>query len=152
MADMPREVRLNIKTNPTEPAPGAKIAKVLQVVNEGGHHAQLYIDGELFPWATVEGFTVHAGKRAQIPAVHVSIAAYRVEVVDDLNRPSPIPDVAQPDKAGERICRHCLRSIRPGRKTDSWMDASGWFNCAKDRPHEPAERAADLESDKAADA
>jgi hypothetical protein len=99
VANMPRDVTLNIKVNPTAAGPGAKVAKVLQVVNEGGHHASLYIDGVLFEYATVDGFTVQAGKRLSMPAVHLTIAAYRVEVVDDLNRPA-VPDLPQPvDKA-----------------------------------------------------
>ena len=37
-----------------------KMAKVLRVVNEGDRHARLYIDGVLFPWATVDGYHVDA--------------------------------------------------------------------------------------------
>ena len=36
-----------------------KIAKTLRVVREGTGHARLYIDGEPFDYATVDGFTVH---------------------------------------------------------------------------------------------
>lgn len=62
-----------------------KIAKTLRVVREGpGRPARLYIDGELFDCATVDGFTVHP-KRDEMPCVTVSIAAWRVELVDDID-------------------------------------------------------------------
>lgn len=62
-----------------------KIAKTLRVVREGpGHPARLYIDGEEFEYATVDGFSVHP-KRNEMPGVTVTIAAYRVELVDDVD-------------------------------------------------------------------
>jgi hypothetical protein len=62
-----------------------KIAKTLRVVREGaGQPSRLYIDGELFEYATVDGFTVHP-QRKQMPGVTVTIAAWRVELVDDID-------------------------------------------------------------------
>ena len=61
-----------------------KIAKTLRVVREGSGHARLYIDGEPFDYASVDGFTVHP-KRNEMPGVTVTIAAWRVEVVDDID-------------------------------------------------------------------
>jgi hypothetical protein len=60
-----------------------RIAKTLRVVREGtGTAARLYIDGELFDYATVNGFSVHPA-RNEMPGVTVTIAAGRVELVDD---------------------------------------------------------------------
>jgi hypothetical protein len=62
-----------------------KIAKTLRVVREGtGRASRLYIDGELFGYATVDGFSVHP-KRGEMPGVTVTIAAWRVELVDDVD-------------------------------------------------------------------
>lgn len=62
-----------------------KIAKTLRVVREGtGTPARLYIDGELFEYATVDGFSAHP-RRGEIPCVTVTIAAWRVELVDDID-------------------------------------------------------------------
>ncbi len=62
-----------------------KIAKTLRVVREGvGRPARLYIDGEEFEYATVDGFSVHP-KRNEMPGVTVTIAAWRVELVDDVD-------------------------------------------------------------------
>lgn len=59
-----------------------KIAGLLRVVREKGYgHADLYIDGELFPFATVGGFSV-CPRRDQMPGVTVTLAAWRVEVAD----------------------------------------------------------------------
>lgn len=70
---------------PDEVAPGDhqhKIAGILRVVREKGYgHADLYIDGELFPYATVGGFQV-CPRRDQMPGVSVTIAGWRVEVAD----------------------------------------------------------------------
>lgn len=60
-----------------------KIAKTLRVVREGtGGAARLFIDGEPFDYATVDGFSVHP-RRGEMPGVTVTIAAWRVELVDD---------------------------------------------------------------------
>jgi hypothetical protein len=60
-----------------------KIAKTLRVVREGaGGASRLYIDGEPFDYATVDGYTVHP-RRGEMPGVTVTIAAWRVELVDD---------------------------------------------------------------------
>lgn len=61
-----------------------RMAKVLRVVKNGTGPAVLEIDGALFPFFTVDGFTVHP-QRAQLPSVSVTIVADRVEVVDDAN-------------------------------------------------------------------
>jgi hypothetical protein len=62
-----------------------KIAKTLRVVREGaGAASRLYIDGEPFDFATVDGYTVHP-RRGEMPGVTVTIAAWRVELVDDVD-------------------------------------------------------------------
>jgi hypothetical protein len=62
-----------------------KIAKTLRVVRKGaGGASRLYIDGEYFEYATVDGFTVHP-KRNEMPGVTVTIAAWRVELLDDVD-------------------------------------------------------------------
>jgi hypothetical protein len=62
-----------------------RIAKTLRVVREDtGGASRLYIDGEPFDYATVDGFTVHP-KRNEMPGVTVTIAAWRVELVDDMD-------------------------------------------------------------------
>lgn len=75
-----------------------KIAKTLRVVREGsGGAARLFIDGEPFDYATVDGFTVHP-KRNEMPGVTVTIAAWRVELVDDIDaRPGEL----SPEGSGE---------------------------------------------------
>lgn len=73
---------------PDNEAPRARIAKSLRVVRESpGAAARLYIDGELFEYATVDGFSVHP-KRGQIPSVSVQIAAQTVEVDDCVQPPA----------------------------------------------------------------
>lgn len=63
-----------------------RVAKVLRVIREGaGSPARLEIDGEPFTLATIEGFSVHP-KRGELPSVTLSIAAYRVELIDDAMR------------------------------------------------------------------
>jgi hypothetical protein len=57
------------------------MAKLLRVVREGTDHAHLEIDGEPFPFFTVDGFTVHP-ERGKPPCVSVTIAADCVEVLD----------------------------------------------------------------------
>ena len=75
-----------------------KIAKVLRVVREGSGHARLYIDGEHFEYATVGGFTVHP-QRNEMPGVTVTIAAWRVELADDVDAkpgdPAPDPETRE---------------------------------------------------------
>lgn len=62
-----------------------RIPKQLRVVRDkAGGAARLYIDGELFPFATVDGFTVHPQK-TQMPCVSVSIAAWSVVVEDSVD-------------------------------------------------------------------
>jgi hypothetical protein len=62
-----------------------RVAKTLRVVREGpGRAARLFIDGVLFEYATVDGFTVHPGRNA-MPGVTVTIAAWRVELTDDID-------------------------------------------------------------------
>jgi len=74
-----------------------KIAKTLRVVREGtGRAARLFIDGEPFDYATVDGFSVHP-KRGEMPGVTVTIAAWRVELVDDVDAG---PDDLAPESGG----------------------------------------------------
>lgn len=55
---------------------------VLKVVRKRmGGPAELYIDGELFRWATIDGFEVRPNRGSQ-PGVTLTIAAMRVEVED----------------------------------------------------------------------
>ena len=61
-----------------------KVAQTLRVErSRAGGHALLYIDGELFPYGTVDGFSVHPRKN-ELPGVTLTIAAWRVEVCDDV--------------------------------------------------------------------
>lgn len=66
------------------------IPKELRVVRDNpGAAARLYIDGELFPHATIDGFAVHP-QRGRLPSVSVSIAAQSVIVEDSVDEaPSP---------------------------------------------------------------
>jgi hypothetical protein len=60
-----------------------QIAKVLRVERtRAGGWARLWIDGELFPYGTAGGFTVHPVK-GELPGVTLTIVGWRVEVVDD---------------------------------------------------------------------
>lgn len=68
--------------------PAVQVAGVLRVIREGhAGPARLEIDGVPFPFATVDGFSVHPAK-GRIPSVTVSIAAWRVELVDDIGAPA----------------------------------------------------------------
>ena len=84
---------------------GYKIAKTLRVVREGpGRPARLYIDGEPFGYATVDGFTVHP-ERGEMPGVAVTIAAWRVELVDDTDAmPGDLAPGAGNREAGDVPC------------------------------------------------
>lgn len=67
----------------------ARVAKTLRVERtRAGGPARLYIDGELFPYATVDGFAVHPRKN-ELPGVTLTIAAWRVELVDDVDAAVP---------------------------------------------------------------
>ena len=95
------------------------IAKVLRVVREGpGRAARLYIDGTLFEYATIEGFYVHP-RRGEMPGVTVTIAASRVEVVDDVDaRPgdlAPEPPLAGPQAGGENTAAASTQRTQPRR-------------------------------------
>jgi hypothetical protein len=91
-------VRPPAQEGPHQPA-RAKVAGLLQVVRSGaGNPARLYIDGALFPYATVEGYTVHP-QRTESPSVALRIAAYRVEVIDAIEPPKP--SRAPPKPIGE---------------------------------------------------
>jgi hypothetical protein len=60
-----------------------RIARTLRVVREGtGTAARLFIDGEPFGYAVTGGLGVSL-KRGEMPGVTVTIAGWRVEVVDD---------------------------------------------------------------------
>jgi hypothetical protein len=67
-------------------APPVRIAKELRVERTGLGAARLYIDGELFPYATVEGFTV-APRRGEAPGVSLTIIGASVHVTDVLELP-----------------------------------------------------------------
>lgn len=58
-----------------------RMAKLIRVVRDGTDHAHLEIDGEVFPFFTAEGFTVHP-ERGKLPSVSTVIVAERVEVID----------------------------------------------------------------------
>lgn len=103
---MPRGVPTSRVAVP-DPAPEAKaeavgfykIAKTLRVVREGtGRASRLFIDGEPFDYATVDGFTVHP-RRGEMPGVTVTIAAWRVELVDDVDaKPGDLAPDAESEK------------------------------------------------------
>lgn len=63
-----------------------RLAKVLRVVRHGPRPAELYIDGELFGYATVDGFTAGPTAKSTLPSVALRIVGHRVEFVDDLDR------------------------------------------------------------------
>jgi hypothetical protein len=73
------------------PATRVQLAELLVVRRLGTAHATLFIDGEAFNYATIDGFTVGPTRRAQLPAVHLSVAARRLELLDDM-RPAPEPE------------------------------------------------------------
>lgn len=79
-----------------------KVAKTLKVVREGpGRAARLFIDGEPFDYATADGFSVHP-QRNEMPGVTLTIAAWRVELVDDTaSNPDGLPPDAKPGVHGE---------------------------------------------------
>lgn len=81
---------------------GYRIAKTLRVVREGpGQAARLFIDGEPFDYATIDGFTVHP-RRGDMPGVTVTIAAWRVELVDDTNaRPGELSPGGERNEGGD---------------------------------------------------
>jgi hypothetical protein len=59
------------------------LPSLLRVVRDGGGVAVLYIDGERFPYHTVDGFHTDVNRR-EIPHVTLSIAAEKVEIVNSL--------------------------------------------------------------------
>lgn len=75
-----------------------RLAKELRIVmcpNLGA--GRLYIDGELFPYFTVDGFTTHL-RRAQPRGVTLTIAAESVVVIeDDSNSDRHAPPPRQPE-------------------------------------------------------
>lgn len=76
---------------------GQHLAKELRVVRSGPSAAQLYIDGELFPLFTRDGFHIEV-RRNQISGVTLTIAAERVYVEDEMmtDRNVPPPQPAGP--------------------------------------------------------
>lgn len=67
----------------TTPEGPVLLADTLRVVrNGGGQAARLYIDGELFPWATDDGFTVNP-RRGEGTYVMLKLVGRRVEVTDE---------------------------------------------------------------------
>lgn len=93
-----------------------RLAKVLQVIRRGSEPGRLYIDGALFEYATLDGYSITT-RKGEFPALTLKIVANRVEFLDDLDRDGPplVPDVPkkapmhygpspyEPDMAG----RHC---------------------------------------------
>jgi len=63
-----------------------KVARVLRVVRRGPRPAELYIDGELFGYATVDGFTAGPTAKNTLPSVSLRLVGHRVEFIDDLDR------------------------------------------------------------------
>lgn len=82
------------------PDTAVRLAGKLRVVNAGTHAARLYIDGVLFGYATLDGFTVHTGRRTghnpKMPGVTLTIAASRVEFVDDIDDETAGPGLDVP--------------------------------------------------------
>lgn len=90
-----------------------KFATKLEVVRPAGQaHARLYIDGKLFPYATLDGFTVHP-QRGQAPSVAVVIYAESVEVRDDYLKREPLRDVVEREVAALDTCSKC-GAVREG--------------------------------------
>lgn len=59
-----------------------RMAKSIEIVRGPGEHADLFIDGELFPYYTRDGFTVGSIMKAEAPAVTLTIVAEVVNVRD----------------------------------------------------------------------
>lgn len=67
------------------------LPQLVRVVREGaGQPAKLYIDGVFQPWATVTGFSTEV-RRAEMPGITLTLAANRIEIVNDLDFPAPDP-------------------------------------------------------------
>jgi hypothetical protein len=62
---------------------GWRMAKHIQVVRDPGGAAKCYIDGEMFPFYTTNGFTVHS-ERKHAPEVTFTVVAEGVELRDHL--------------------------------------------------------------------
>lgn len=60
------------------------LAKSLIVVQERAGAAKLFIDGEPFPYATLDGFSVHP-KRGNAPGVSCTLYADRVELISTMD-------------------------------------------------------------------
>lgn len=69
---------------------GTRMAKTIKIIRLGHGIGQpiMVIDGEEFPFYTVDGYHVDV-TRAETPCVTVSIAAERVEIVDDATGKKP---------------------------------------------------------------
>jgi hypothetical protein len=66
-----------------QPLPLWRMAKLIRVVRtRAGAASFMEIDGEVFPYFTADGFTVHP-QRNQMPSVTFTVLANRVEVIDD---------------------------------------------------------------------
>jgi hypothetical protein len=81
-------------------SPHVTIAKELKIVRNGFGPAELYIDGVLFPYATVDGFS-HQATRREMPTVHVAIVAEKVAIVNDINAPREDVDNDEDAKVAE---------------------------------------------------
>jgi hypothetical protein len=69
--------------------PGVRTPKVLRIErSRAGAPARLYIDGILFAYGTVDGFTVNP-RRGEMPCVTFTMLSERVEVVDDAGFRAP---------------------------------------------------------------
>jgi len=67
----------------TDPPPH-RMARELKIVRTGpGKAASLYIDGELFPYFTSDGYGVHP-RRNELPQVNFTMVAERVIVIDQM--------------------------------------------------------------------
>lgn len=62
-----------------------RMAREVRIVRDGiGKAARMYIDGELFPYYTSDGYGLHP-KRAELPSVSFTLVAERVIVTDQVD-------------------------------------------------------------------
>lgn len=62
-----------------------RVPDSIRIEKHGEGPARMWIDGVLFEYGTVSGFTVNP-RRGEMPAVTLSIVAMRIELVDDTQR------------------------------------------------------------------
>jgi hypothetical protein len=58
--------------------PPVAIPRVLRLEQAEGKAGRLYVDGVVFPWATVDGFRIDV-QRGKLPGVSLVLAAEKVE-------------------------------------------------------------------------